>query len=278
MLKTESSLTRSPDLTVLLTVFNGADHIARTIDSFVRMDAALCKGQVSHRVEVVIVDDGSDDGSGEVLRDKLGSLGAISRLRYVRLFRSGRAIALNVGLDLCETDLLSIHDVDDTFHPNRFDEALEAFDRQKFDLFIPGGDVCDIDEEIIRRVRFPKPPSELAELLRVVCPHTFWTWNRESFAAMSGYNEGQDRLIDFEAFLRAKRLGRFVLYVDQPAGRHYKYDSFFARKIYSESQKEFRRLLKLHFNESNNFYSSTIALLALFVRRAVVWLGKGRYK
>lgn len=264
------------NLTVLLTVFNGADHIERTITSFEEMDAALSEGLISHQVDVVIVDDGSNDGSGQALRDALSGIGAVSRLQYKRLPRSGRAKALNVGLNLCETDLLAIHDVDDTFYPHRFDDALNFFSNHSFDLFVPGGNVYNIENEAIRRVRFANPPSEFRELSIVICPHTFWTWNRKSLAAMSGYSEAQDRLIDFEVFLRAKRLGLDIQYADRPAGRHYKYDSFFARKSYLESQKEFRRLLMMHFRETKCIRSKGLALVAFGLRSVIAKLRRGR--
>lgn len=266
------------DLTVLLTIYNGRDHMQNTIDSFKAMDTELSLGLIVNKVKVIIIDDGSEDGSGKLLRDELADLSVISCLNYKFISRSGRAKALNYGLAMCDTDLLAIHDVDDTFYTNRFENAIKAKTKNNYDLYLPGGHVCKLGGKTIRRVMFTRPPSQLRELTRVICPHTFWTWDAKTLSAISGYSEKQDRLIDFEAFLRSKRLGLNVQYDIRPAGKHFKYASFFARKRYSVSQKEFRRLLFVHFKKVQGFRNKSITILAWSFRLAVATLRRGRDK
>lgn len=70
--------------------------------------------QTHRRLEVVVVDDGSTDGSVEAV-ERIDD----DRLRVVRQARAGKAVALNRILDETEGDVVVIHDADDLSHPER---------------------------------------------------------------------------------------------------------------------------------------------------------------
>jgi glycosyltransferase involved in cell wall biosynthesis len=74
----------------------------------------------------VAVDDGSEDGSGEVLERRARS---DSRLRVIHQPPSGLVPALNAGLDACTAPYVARMDADDVSHPRRLKLQAELLDR-----------------------------------------------------------------------------------------------------------------------------------------------------
>jgi len=102
-------------VSVLITVYNGARHLAEAIDSEM--------GQTYPAVELVVVDDGSDDGSGEVARR------SVPALRYVYQPNAGIGAARNRAVSLATGAFLAFLDADDRSLPHRLDRQMEAFRR-----------------------------------------------------------------------------------------------------------------------------------------------------
>jgi glycosyltransferase involved in cell wall biosynthesis len=83
------------DVTIVLPVFNEAGHVGKEID---RIRAAMDASP--YRYEIVVVDDGSTDGSGEILRDTDGirllqfttNRGSGSSRKYGTLAARGRVV------------------------------------------------------------------------------------------------------------------------------------------------------------------------------------------
>jgi glycosyltransferase involved in cell wall biosynthesis len=95
-----------PQVSVVLPVFNEVDHLVEEID---RIRAALESSEYSF--EIVVVDDGSTDGSGELLQ-------TIDDIRLVRFASNrGSGSARRVGTEAARGDVVVWTDVDMTY-PN----------------------------------------------------------------------------------------------------------------------------------------------------------------
>jgi glycosyltransferase involved in cell wall biosynthesis len=96
-------------VTVLLTVFNGGPHLKAAVASVL--------SQTHPRFELLVVDDGSTDGSGEWLA-------ALDdpRIRVVRQANKGLVAALNRGLEEARTELVARMDADDLSAPVRLEQ------------------------------------------------------------------------------------------------------------------------------------------------------------
>ena len=97
-----------PRVSVLLPVFNGAEYLKPCLESLER--------QTLSNFEVVAVDDGSTDDSGEILtnwacRDR--------RFRVLQRAHCGLIQTLNEGLKACRSFLVARMDADDIAHPER---------------------------------------------------------------------------------------------------------------------------------------------------------------
>jgi glycosyltransferase involved in cell wall biosynthesis len=99
-------------VSVIIPSYNHAAYLGRAIQS------AL--DQTHRRVEVIVVDDGSDDGTKEVCR-------AFEDVRYVRVERVGPCAARNIGVQHSRGDFLVFLDADDVLYPNALELNLYYF-------------------------------------------------------------------------------------------------------------------------------------------------------
>jgi glycosyltransferase involved in cell wall biosynthesis len=105
----------------IVPVYNGERFLAEALDSVL--------GQGVADLEIVAVDDGSIDGTAEIL----SSYG--DRLRVVRQPRAGVAAARNRGLAEATGELIAFQDCDDLWAPGKLERQLACFrDREDLDL------------------------------------------------------------------------------------------------------------------------------------------------
>ena len=100
----------SPRISVVIPVFNGERFLRDAISS------VLAQGEDS--LEVLVVDDGSTDGSAAV------AAGFGSRVRILSQSNAGHVAARNRGLSAARGDYITSLDADDLFTPDKF--ALQA--------------------------------------------------------------------------------------------------------------------------------------------------------
>jgi glycosyltransferase involved in cell wall biosynthesis len=103
-----------PALSVLLPVRNAGAYLAPALASLWR--------QTIRDFEVVAVDDGSTDGSGERL-ERAAALEP--RLRVIRTAAAGLPAALNLALERARAPVIARHDADDLSHRARFERQLD---------------------------------------------------------------------------------------------------------------------------------------------------------
>jgi glycosyltransferase involved in cell wall biosynthesis len=100
-------------VTVFTPTYNGAHTLERAYRS-------LC-AQTFREFEWLVIDDGSTDRTGELIRGWMRS--SDFPLRYVRQQNSGKHVATNRALDLAAGDFFATLDADDWYS----DDALERF-------------------------------------------------------------------------------------------------------------------------------------------------------
>ena len=105
---------RTHDLTVIVPAFNEAATVAETIRSLLQQTAPV--------VEILVVDDGSTDGTGDVAR----ALG----VHVVRPPRNtgSKAGAQNFALPLVRTEFVMALDADTVLEPDAIEKLAAAFD------------------------------------------------------------------------------------------------------------------------------------------------------
>ena len=104
-----------PLISVVIPVYNSASYLGGAIRSVL--------DQTYSNVEIIVVDDGSTDGSGDVT----SSFG--NRVRYVRQDNMGACAARNYGIRLAKGSYIAFLDADDLWLPEKLTEqsaVLEA--------------------------------------------------------------------------------------------------------------------------------------------------------
>lgn len=111
-----------PLVSVILPVYNGADFLERTLESIRKQTyPASC-------IEVMLVDDGSEDDSLQIARnyaDKLHNLKICSQPN------KGVSSARNLGIALSEGELIAFLDADDYWLPDKLAAQVAVFQQDQ---------------------------------------------------------------------------------------------------------------------------------------------------
>jgi glycosyltransferase involved in cell wall biosynthesis len=102
-------------VSVLLPVFNAEKFLRESIDSIL--------GQTFRDFELLILNDGSTDGSDKIIKSYQDN-----RIRYFAHSNMGLSATLNKGLSLARGQFIARQDADDISHPERFEKQLKFFD------------------------------------------------------------------------------------------------------------------------------------------------------
>ncbi len=102
-------------VSVVITSYNYGRYLALCVGS------AL--GQTYRNIEVIIVDDGSTDDTGEVARKFLSD----PRVRYIRQKNAGQANAKNSGIRAATGEFIAFLDSDDFWETNKLEKQMPLF-------------------------------------------------------------------------------------------------------------------------------------------------------
>lgn len=109
----------TPSFSVLIPTYNRELLLKRAIDSVL---------QQSHsEYELIVIDDGSTDGTAEVVRSYSAQVG--SRIRYEWQTNNGKSVALNRGLAVASANWVAFLDSDDYWAPNKLELQARAIRR-----------------------------------------------------------------------------------------------------------------------------------------------------
>ena len=110
-------------ISIIIPVYNVAKYLAEALDS------VLC--QTYSNLEIIIVDDGSTDGSGEIC-ERYKQMD--ERIYLVHQKNKGLSAARNVGLNTMTGYAVTFLDSDDVYYPEYIAEMVDAMLREKAEL------------------------------------------------------------------------------------------------------------------------------------------------
>lgn len=110
-------------ISAIVPVYNGQDYLEKCIQSIL--------GQTYGNVEIIIVNDGSTDRTGEVC-ERLRA--AHERIRVVTLGDDGVSAARNAGMDVARGEFITFVDADDRLHRDMFRRLYGHMERTGSDV------------------------------------------------------------------------------------------------------------------------------------------------
>lgn len=112
-------------VSIIIPVFNVRPYLVEALDSVL--------AQTYTNLEIIIIDDGSTDGSGEIC-DEYAEKDA--RVQVIHQENKGLSNARNVGLDRMTGETVVFLDPDDAYHPDYVNVMTDAMLRENVDLVI----------------------------------------------------------------------------------------------------------------------------------------------
>ena len=113
------------EVSVIMPSFRSEKTIARAI-------ASVARQTVKPR-EIIVVDDGSDDNSFEIVSSFKNQLNGID-LRIFQQENRGAGAARNIALNEAQFDLVAFLDADDEWLPSKIEMSIEQISENKLDL------------------------------------------------------------------------------------------------------------------------------------------------
>ena len=100
-------------ISCIVPVYNGERYLGEALDSIL--------AQTYRPLEIIVVDDGSTDGTAEVV--------AIygDQVRYLKQVNGGPAATRNLGLSSSNGEFVAFLDQDDLCHPEKLERLMERF-------------------------------------------------------------------------------------------------------------------------------------------------------
>ncbi len=192
-----------PLVTAVVAAHQAARHLGSALASLAR--------QTLDDLEVIVVDDGSTDGTSEVAEEFARE---DARFRRIQLDRNrGQAAALNVGLEEARGRYLAILDADDEATPRRLELQASAFERDPGLVLVGGAVVTLCDRHAVEgrvwRYAIDDASVRARTLFKSEVISGAITFDRECMVGNGVRFDGSLRLgVDWALSAAAMRLGR----------------------------------------------------------------------
>ncbi len=126
----------SPLVSIIIPIYNAELYIAGCLESVI--------GQSYKQLELILVDDGSRDRSGEICDEYSAKYDFI---KTIHIENGGVSRARNIGMQHVTGDYLSFIDSDDTIEPTFIENFVAAIESDIF-IYIQGCSIIDRDKKV----------------------------------------------------------------------------------------------------------------------------------
>lgn len=196
---------KTPELSVVVPVYNAEKYLKSCVESIL--------AQTYRDFEIILVDDGSTDGSLKAAQEIAAT---DNRIRVIAKKNAGVSAARNTGLESASGKYLAFVDSDDTIEPDMYEKMVEGMESRKLTLAICGyrrvyekrGRVIDTEEVGFRGSVWDSVDSFMRDfgtlyssiLISSVCNKIFLTEiiRREGIKFPCGQNIGEDLLFNLQ--------------------------------------------------------------------------------
>lgn len=210
-----------PALSIVMPMYNVANFIGKAIESV--------KQQTYDNWELIIVNDGSTDGSRDQAK---AAIGGNPKIKIVDKPNGGLSDARNFGLSLSSGKYIHFFDSDDNISINFYKEMLSSVEHNNSDIIIGGYTVDTVSENdsiayYKKSIPFFPPQTPLL-LARFISSHFNFAWNklfRRRFLTDHNltFEKGLSKIEDCEFMSRVITLKPKIVFCET-TGYHYRND------------------------------------------------------
>ena len=188
---------KNPLVSIVIPAYNHASYLYQAIDSVLN--------QNYKNIELIVLDDGSTDGTPQVLK------GYGNQFYWESQKNIGQSATLNKGWSMSQGEILAYLSADDLLYPDAVSRSVESLlKRDGAVLSYCNFDLIDPNSRIVRKVVAPE--FNYHEMVgKFTCAPGagafFW---RHAFIKTGGWNPALKRFPDYDCWLRLGLLGEFV--------------------------------------------------------------------
>lgn len=182
-------------LSVIIPAYNAEKFITLALQSLMN--------QTETDFEVIVIDDGSKDGTAQIAESFANSSGP--NVQVIRQKNAGVSAARNVGMRAAKTPLIGFLDADDVWHQTKVSRHLQAMETHPdVDLtFSSFGYIDDAGNALIDQSILTEGHYEHDDLLPRNFIHTSTVIaRRDALLAVGGFDEALKTYEDFDLWLR----------------------------------------------------------------------------
>jgi len=209
---------RTPDITVIVPIYNVKGQVHRCLESV--------RTQTHAAIDVLCVDDGSTDGSGEIAE---AFASRDSRFTVIHQANGGLSCARNTGLAKADAPFVLFCDADDELAPDMAERLLLRAHETEADVVRcgvevvrPGADVCrSVGDEVFR---LPFSAERVLTGMEAFGSVDVVAWNklyRRDLLERQGIRFAEGAVHeDFGFFLKCCLVARRIAFVEDPLYRY----------------------------------------------------------
>jgi glycosyltransferase involved in cell wall biosynthesis len=221
----------NPLVSVIIPTHNRKKYIAKAINSVL--------SQTFKALEIIIVDDGSTDGTDKAIFELIKNSQNIIVIK--NKINLGIVSSLNRGIRVARGKYIARLDDDDVWCDDKKIEKQVDFLEKNQEYCIVGGGVIKIDQngkEIVRYL-MPKEDGDIRKtiLINNAFAHTAVIFRKDIFKEVGGYDEQFIFIEDWDLWLKIGELGKFynfqeffVFYLDQEHDNPHYYRNYKIRR------------------------------------------------
>jgi glycosyltransferase involved in cell wall biosynthesis len=231
-----------PEISVIIPTYNSANLIRRAINSVL--------GQTFQSFEIIVVDDGSTDGTEKIVRELNEK---DERIIYLKLNKNsgGAAKPKNRGIKISKGDFIATLDADDEWSPEKLEKQLSIFkESTKKNLAFVGCFANHIYEEDGIKFLFKIPRHK--NVLRYILARDYMgsgssmLYKRKVFSEVGGFDENLRIGQDSEMRIRLAKLYDFD-FVEEPLFTYYFHEKNITNSLSIEKRmKNIEYVIKKH--------------------------------
>lgn len=190
----------SARVSVVIPVYNGERYLAEALESVF--------AQTLPPHEVIVVDDGSTDGSA--------AIAGRYPVTLIRRENRGPAAARNTGVAVCTGEYLAFLDADDTWMPEKLERQVALLAAAGTEAAIALSHMrLNKEEGDIRKLEFVLGEQAREDVLPAYLPSA-WVMPLSLFRSVGPFNESYRVSEDTDWYLRARTSGAQALVCEEP--------------------------------------------------------------